>query len=123
MKIKITLLSGLLFILFFVSCTKKTDNPVDNITFPVIESLTASKSTIQFGGSDPTVITCEATGGLLSYTWQVDLGDLIPMNNDKSIMQFTASECCLGNKFITCTVENSLGSITDTISIYIALPE
>ncbi len=106
------------FIMF--GCEKETnDTPVDEMTIPEIVSITATKDVVMFGGKDPTTINCEADGGDLTYTWYVDLGDLIPMNEDRSSVQYTASDCCIGDKLITCTVENELGSVTDTISIYI----
>jgi PKD repeat protein len=86
---------------------------------PQIQSLTAEKTQILFGGQDPAVITCNATGGNLTYTWEVDLGDLIPMNSSHSKVSFTGAACCVGDKTIKCTVSNSQGSVSKTIVITI----
>ena len=86
---------------------------------PVIVKLTAEKNQILYGGQDPAIITCEATGGNLKYVWQVDLGDIIPMNSAHSKISFNGAACCVGEKTITCTVSNSLGSVSKTIVITI----
>jgi len=123
MKIRSLFFIGVITLLSFSACEKDKDDPIGEVTIPEIISLTANKTVVQFGGHDPILITCVATGGDLDYTWSVDLGDLIPMNEDGSVYQFTASDCCIGDKIITCTVENSLDSKTDTVSIYINPPE
>ncbi len=106
-----------LFALLSVACEEE---PIEADTeVPVIESITADKTTINYGGQDPAIITCNATGGSLSYLWEVDLGDIFPLNEDGSQVRFTRSECCLGEKYVKCTVENDKGSVTDTIVITI----
>jgi len=112
-------------ILLLVACSKTTDdNPEPGITTeePKIVSLTSDKSEIMFGGEDVATITCDATGGSIEYTWEVDLGDIFPLNESGSQVRFTGSECCLGEKFIKCTAQNDKGSVTDTIVINILLP-
>jgi hypothetical protein len=123
MKTKYIILFFLVGLLALNACKEddKSD-PTEEVKFPEITSMTATKSVVEFGGKDPTVISCEATGGNLSYTWYVDLGDLIPVSEDKSVIQYTASDCCIGDKMIFCEVENNLGSVTDTISIFIQIP-
>ncbi|MGA2296752.1 MAG: hypothetical protein ABSG15_04300 [FCB group bacterium] len=110
-----------LFLLFsIISCSNKS-NPVNNseTTAPQIISLTAVKNQILYGGQDPAIITCNATGGNLKYVWQVDLGDIIPMNGDHSKVSFTGAACCIGDKIIKCTVSNDKGSDTKNIVITI----
>jgi hypothetical protein len=109
----------ILFVLIF-GCTKNS-NPVGNEpeTVPSITSITADKTKIFFGGNDQAVLTCNAKGGNLKYIWQVDLGDLVPMNKEVSKVSFTGAACCVGDKIITCTVSNSLGSVSKSITISI----
>lgn len=103
-------------------CSKDSSNPGNTgieTGPPEILSLTAEKTQILYGGQDPAVITCAATGGNLTYVWEVDLGDIIPLNTDRSKVRFTGSACCVGEKIIKCTVSNSKGSVSKTIIITI----
>jgi len=121
---KIKLLSFLvLSIIVFTGC-KKSENtgPMDGTTAPKIVSLVTDKKDIKVGGEDPCMITCEATGGNITYEWEVDLGDIFPLNESGSQVRFTGSECCLGEKFITCTVSNDKGSDEQVIVINIFIP-
>ena len=118
----------LLFTLFIaitcISCKKEsiTSDPGVVTTFPKIIKLTADKYEIKVGGEDPAILTCEASGGNLSYVWEVDLGDIFALNEVGSQVRFTGSECCVGDKEITCTVSNELGSITETVTVHIFIP-
>jgi len=114
------LLTLTLILIAFSSCKKdEAPNPnVDTFT-PVIESLTSNKHQIMSGGSDPAILTCVAQGGNLEYLWEVDLGDIFPLNSEGSQVQFTGSECCVGEKILKCTVSNDKGSVMDTIIINI----
>ena len=107
---------------FRVSKKKENPNPDANTTVPQIISLTANKYLIMVGGEDPAILTCEASGGNIQYTWEVDLGDIFPLNEDGSMVRFTGSECCLGEKVIKCTVANDKGSATQNIIITIYIP-
>ena len=124
MKAKI--LISLLIIMFIgVSCKKESDAPQDNSTVttaPKIVSLSADKYEIVVGGEEPAIIECDATGGNLNYKWEVDLGDIFPLNESGSIVRFTGSECCVGDKFITCTVSNDKGETSQVITIHIFIP-
>lgn len=105
------------------ACNKKdTSAPGADTTPPVIVKLTADKSAIRFGGDDPAIITCETTGGDMHYEWEVDLGDIFSLNEDGSMVRFTGSECCIGEKIITCTAYNDKGSVSETITINIFIP-
>ncbi len=118
----------LLFIVFLcafaITGCKKSENtgPVDGTTTPKITNLTADKTEIKVGGEDPCIITCEATGGNIKYQWEVDLGDIFPLNETGSQVRFTGSECCLGEKLIKCTISNDKGSDEQVIVINIFIP-
>ena len=118
-KILIFSISFIFIISLLTSCTEET--PINNTetTSPKIISLTSEKNEILYGGEDPAIITCIAEGGNLEYLWEVDLGDIFPMNNDNSIVRFTGSSCCVGEKIIKCTVSNDKGSATENIIINI----
>ena len=108
--------------IFLISGCSKNDNPASTNepeTIPVINSVTADKTQILYGGDDQAQLTCNASGGNLKYVWQVDLGDLVPMNTNRSKVSFTGAACCVGDKTITCTVSNSLGSVSKSIIITI----
>lgn len=111
-----------LFVVSLAGCNKNNPAPDANTTFPQILSLTADKDSIKVGGTEPAILTCMATGGNISYTWEVDLGDIFPLNAEGSQVRFSASECCLGEKYIKCTVANDKGSLMDTVMIYIFIP-
>jgi putative hemolysin len=119
MKSHVTLAAGMLLLL--VACSQQSSDPnTDTETaVPEIRSLTAQKTRILYGGGDPAIITCDATGGNLSYVWEVDLGDIIPMNASRSVVSFNGTACCVGEIVITCTVSNSLGSTSQSIVITI----
>jgi hypothetical protein len=121
MKKSINLLFAalLLGVFAFAGCTKDTPVEPQGTTVPKILNLSADKMTIKFGGGDPTVITCQAEGGSLEYKWEVDLGDIFPLTTDNSKVRFTGSPCCIGEKYIKCTVTNDKGSITQIITILI----
>lgn len=120
--IKINTLALVVFFLLFASACKENPTTNDNTTIPQILSLTSDKTDIQYGGNDPAIITCSASGGEIKYKWDVDLGDIIPMNSDGSVVRFTGSPCCIGKKYIKCTVSNDKGTAKDTIVINIVKP-
>lgn len=119
MKSHLLLIPVMLVLL--AGCSEESTSPDTNpeTAAPQIVSLSAEKTQILFGGQDPAVITCNATGGNLKYVWEVDLGDIIPLNSDRSKVSFNGSACCVGEKVITCTVSNSLGSVSKSITITI----
>jgi hypothetical protein len=107
-------------IVIISGCKSDPTNPDSGTTsMPEIISLKTDKTKILYGGQEPAIITCSAKGGDLKYTWQVDLGDIIPINADKSQVSFSGSACCVGDKTINCTVSNDKGSITKSIIINI----
>ena len=114
---------ALIFVLSSYGCKK--DSPVSSgvaTSAPQIVSLTATKDSIDYGGNEPTVITCVANGGNLAYEWKVDLGNIFVLNSDNSQVRFTGSPCCIGKKYISCKVSNDKGSILDTMVIFIRKP-
>ncbi len=121
--------SRLIFFIFLISiacisCKKDSITPDPGVvaTFPEIVELTSDKAEIRVGGDDPCILTCEATGGNLSYIWEVDLGDIFAINETGSQVRFTGSECCVGDKLISCTVSNEMGSVTETVTVHIYIP-
>lgn len=109
-------LAGLLII---GSCDKDTNSYNASNTIPTIDSLTTSMSEITFGSTTPAVLECYATGGDLTYTWEVDLGELFTTNDSGSQAQYTASPCCMGKKVVSCTVSNNIGELTESIMVTI----
>ncbi len=109
------------FLMLMLGCSEESTGPGTDVETgpPKIQSIAAEKLQILYGGQDPTVLTCNATGGNLKYVWEVDLGDIIPLNTDHSKVSFNGSACCIGEKTITCTVSNSLGSDAKSIVITI----
>ncbi len=106
-----------------IGCKKDTNKEPDIVTTtPEIINLTADKNEIKYGGEDPAIISCDASGGNLSYQWEVDLGDIFVLNDDGSQVRFTGSECCIGEKIIKCTVTNDKGSVSKIIAINIFIP-
>ena len=123
MKLNIITTVLVLTIVSLAGCSKKSNpEPDANTTFPQFISLTADKDSIKAGGADPAILTCMASGGNIRYTLEVDLGDIFPLNEAGSQVRFTGSECCLGEKYIKCTIENDKGSIMDTVMVYIFIP-
>lgn len=123
MKHNIIAIILVLAVISIAGCDKKSDPAPDaGTTFPKILSLTADKDSLKVGGEEPAVITCVAAGGNIEYKWEVDLGDIFPLNDEGSQVRFSASECCLGEKYIKCTVSNDKGSVMDTAMIFIFIP-
>lgn len=112
----------LLFAFALLASCAKTDDKDGATAIPQISSLTTSKDSIAFGGIESAILTCVASGGALTYKWEVDFGDLLPLNAEGSQIQFTGSECCTGDKNISCTVKNSLGQVTKIVVVNIGEP-
>lgn len=125
-KFRIIPILALSICLFFMACKKDKDDEVVTTgatTAPEILSIETTKSEIQFGGTDYATITAKASGGNLNYLWEVDLGDIIPQNDDGSIINFAGSACCIGKKEISLTVSNNMGEDKGTITINILAPK
>jgi len=112
------LLLSVVCLTFFSGCKDNEEMISDaNTTQPEIIKLSTSASEIAI--ADLAILTCEATGGNLQYTWEVYLGDIIPMNEVGSQVQYSGAECCVGEKEITCTVKNDKGEDQKMITITI----
>lgn len=106
-------------LVLFASCDKEDSNINLQTEIPTIDSLTVNSTRITAGGEDPAILKCYATGGDLNYIWEVDLGDLFLLNDEGSEVQYTASACCIGDREITCNVENDKGEVSESITITI----
>ncbi len=122
MKLNAMLFLIMVAVVSMAGCKKKDPDPDAGTTVPQIVSLTANKYLIMVGGEDPAILTCVANGGNIQYTWEVDLGDIFPLNEEGSQVRFTGSDCCLGEKVIKCSVTNDKGSVTENIIITIYIP-
>ena len=112
---RFTVLTLIAVSLLACSTSEPMTNP--NTQQPEVSSLTADKTTIKLG--EMATITCIATGGELNYEWDVLLGDIIPTNTDGSIVTYSGSECCSGERIVSCTVSNDKGSVTELITLTI----
>ncbi len=121
---RLAFLSLIIIAILSATACKKESEPEPGIetSVPVIISLSSDKDSIKFGGDEPAIITCETSGGAISYEWEVDLGDIFVLNEDGSQVRFTGSECCIGEKIIKCTASNDKGSISETVIIIIESP-
>ncbi len=110
------LLLATFLLLTAIACEKKEE--VDpNLESPTILGLVADKTEIKTG--ELAEIKCEAIGGELVYEWNAMLGDIIPQNENASIVNFSGFECCYGERIIMCKVKNSRGEAIETVSINI----
>lgn len=105
-----------IFVIFIVlsvsviACSKKKDTmPSADIK---ILSLTATVNPVK--AFDTTVITMEAIGDSLQYSWKANHGKL--KGSGKEI-KYSACESCIGLNTITCTVFNYTGEVSDTVMI------
>ena len=112
-----------LTLISFIACSEVPVENSETTTIPQIVKISVDKDTINFGGGDPAIITCEAKGGNLEFTWEVDLGDIFPLKNDNSKVRFSGSPCCIGKKIIKCTVANDKGNATRNVEIFIREPK
>ncbi len=112
----------LLVVLFVSACNTNETTQVDQsdeTSIPEIVSLTADKTEIPIGADTPSIIKCEAKGGSLTFLWEVDLGEIFPLNEDGSEIRFSGSTCCEGERVITCTVSNDKGNDAEKITIVV----
>ena len=94
---RLTLLFALLFL---ISCNDKTPTGADSDL--QITNITATPTTISVGSISLIRVETNKTDGL-THKWQSDLGYVIGSGNE---VQFSASSCCVGNRTVTCTVQD-----------------
>ncbi|MCX6281257.1 MAG: hypothetical protein NTU51_04785 [Bacteroidetes bacterium] len=93
-----------------LACSKKKDStPSADIK---IISLTTSVNPVKV--FDTAVITMEAVGDNLLYTWKANHGKL---KGSGKIVKYSACYSCIGLNTITCTLSNSTGAVSDTVMI------
>lgn len=85
---------------------------------PVIESVTASPSSVNVGSStEITVVASDPDNQPLTYKWWASTGDII---GEGSAVRFSASFCCAGPNFVQVTVkDNAGGSATKQVDVFI----
>lgn len=90
------------------------DRPTDMIEF---RGISASKdSACMF---DTILLTADAKGDNLRYTWQHAKGSLVAVEGEPSKVYFWGCQTCLADLTISCTVENEYGAYTKEISVFI----
>jgi len=100
--------------LSFWNCSKSDDaEPEGELVF---HSLVSEKDTIALG--EQTKITATATGTNLEYVWSADAGLLNSTDKPYQVL-FSAGECELGIRKITCKV--SSGSQSETKDVHIVV--
>lgn len=97
------LFTGLILVLIFSSCSKKSATPDNSTGAFNFVSLVASDSVISINAA--TTLTANATGQGLTYTWTCDFGTFIPdPSGINSKIKWTV--CHADNFTIHCTVED-----------------
>lgn len=90
------------------------DKPTDKIVFT---GITASKDTVCM--FDTIVLTANATGENLKYTWQRAKGSMVGVKGEPEKVYFWGCQTCCGDLTISCTVENEYGAYTKDISVFV----
>ncbi len=85
---------------------------------PVIQSLTATPSTINVGASATVeVVASDPENQPLSYKWSASTGDIF---GEGPSVRFSASFCCRGPNYVQVTVkDNAGGSVTERVDVFI----
>lgn len=90
------------------------DRPTDMIEFT---DITASRdSACMF---DTIVLTANAKGENLKYTWQRAKGSMVGVEGMPEKVYFWGCNTCCGDLTISCTVENEYGAYTKDISVFV----
>lgn len=90
------------------------DRPTDTIEFT---DITASKdSACMF---DTIVLTANAKGENLKYTWQRAKGSMVAVEGHPDKVYFWGCRTCCGDLTISCTVENEYGAYTKEINVFV----
>lgn len=103
-----------------LSCVHPTDEGAGTAGNrpPIIQSLTATPSTINVGSSATVeVVASDPDNQPLTYKWSASTGDII---GEGSSVRFTASFCCRGPNYVQVTVkDNAGGSVTERVDVFI----
>lgn len=90
------------------------DRPTDLIEF---SGITASKdSACMF---DTIVLTANARGENLRFTWQYAKGSLVAIKGEPDKVYFWGCQTCCGDLTVSCTVENEHGAYTRDVTVFI----
>lgn len=90
------------------------DKPTELIEFT---GITASRdSACMF---DTIVLTANAKGENLKYTWQRAKGSMVGVKGEPYKVYFWGCQTCCGDLTISCTVENEYGAYTKEISVFV----
>ncbi|NLB25336.1 MAG: hypothetical protein GX820_01435 [Bacteroidales bacterium] len=111
MKKTVWLLSIWILLGLNFSCSKADEEPGEKFLF---HSLISEKDLIMAG--EQTKITADVTGGNPTYTWSADAGRLDPADKPFQVI-FSAGECELGIRKVTCKVTSSNQSETKDVLI------
>jgi hypothetical protein len=116
---KYLLFAGIMTLVIFASCSKKSATPDGSSTPFKFVSLTATDSVININAA--TTLRATASGDGLTYNWTCDFGVFIPDPSGEN-SHIGWSVCHADNFTIHCTVKDQYNN-TDTKSIVIRTHE
>jgi hypothetical protein len=102
-----------IFLIFNFSCSDAEDEPAEQFVY---QSLVSEKDSIIAG--EQTKIIATVTGGNPEYIWTADAGLLNSTDKPYQVL-FSAGECELGIRKITCKVTS--GSHSETKEVHIVV--
>ena len=118
---KLLFLPVILCILAFIASgcqedyiTEIEDKPTETIEFL---GITASRDTACM--FDTIVLTANAKGENLKYTWQRAKGSMVAVKDEPDKVYFWGCQTCCGDLTISCTVENEFGAYTKEINVFV----
>jgi len=105
-------------ILSAISCKKeKQEAPTVPLSYT---SLMLQNDTIFVGTT--TIITANATGDNLTYSWKLETGSLGDIIGAGATISYGASPCCTGWNTIICTVSDGSASAEKSVTIVVMEP-
>lgn len=102
-----------ILLIFNFSCSDSEEEPAEHFVY---QSLVSEKDSI-FAG-EQIKITATVTGGNPEYIWSADAGLLVPTDKSYQVL-FSAGECELGIRKISCKV--TIGSYSETKEVNIVV--
>lgn len=90
------------------------DRPTELIEF---SGITVSRDTACM--FDTIVLTANAKGENLKYTWQRAKGSMVGVKGEPDKVYFWGCQTCCGDLTISCTVENEHGAYTKEVSVFV----